>query len=99
MPRLPHHVTQRGNRRQTVFFSDDDYRAAVRAVLDWIRSGDVYQVNLSRRLDVDGVDPGTAPLLYGVLTERSGAPFSARNTCRARFARRVRNCHRCAVCR
>jgi putative transposase len=26
-PGLPHHVTQRGNRRQTVFFSDDDYRA------------------------------------------------------------------------
>jgi putative transposase len=24
---VPHHVTQRGNRRQTVFFSDDDYRA------------------------------------------------------------------------
>ena len=26
-PGLPHHVTQRGNRRQTVFFSDDDYEA------------------------------------------------------------------------
>ncbi len=24
---LPHHVTQRGNRRQSVFFRDDDYRA------------------------------------------------------------------------
>ena len=24
---IPHHVTQRGNRRQSVFFSDDDYRA------------------------------------------------------------------------
>ncbi len=24
---VPHHVTQRGNRRQSVFFSDDDYRA------------------------------------------------------------------------
>jgi putative transposase len=24
---VPHHVTQRGNRRQTVFFRDDDYRA------------------------------------------------------------------------
>ncbi len=29
---LPHHVTQRGNRRQPVFFSDDDY-AAYRALL------------------------------------------------------------------
>jgi len=25
VPSIPHHVTQRGNRRQTVFFSDDDY--------------------------------------------------------------------------
>jgi len=25
VPGLPHHVTQRGNRRMTVFFSDDDY--------------------------------------------------------------------------
>jgi len=24
---LPHHVTQRGNRRETVFFGDDDYQA------------------------------------------------------------------------
>ena len=27
VPGLPHHVTQRGNRRETVFFSDEDYRA------------------------------------------------------------------------
>ncbi|MEA2093980.1 MAG: transposase [Pseudomonadota bacterium] len=26
LPGIPHHVTQRGNRRQKVFFSDDDYR-------------------------------------------------------------------------
>jgi putative transposase len=26
-PGLPHHVTQRGNRRQEVFFGDDDYEA------------------------------------------------------------------------
>ncbi len=26
-PGLPHHITQRGNRRQRTFFSDDDYRA------------------------------------------------------------------------
>jgi putative transposase len=26
IPGLPHHVTQRGNRRERVFFSDDDYR-------------------------------------------------------------------------
>ncbi len=27
VPDLPHHVTQRGNRRDRVFFGDDDYRA------------------------------------------------------------------------
>jgi putative transposase len=27
IPGLPHHVTQRGNRRETVFFNDDDYLA------------------------------------------------------------------------
>ena len=26
IPGYPHHVTQRGNRRQRTFFSDDDYR-------------------------------------------------------------------------
>ena len=29
VPGLPHHVTQRGNRREQVFFSDDDYRAYI----------------------------------------------------------------------
>lgn len=27
VPSLPHHITQRGNRRETVFFGDDDYIA------------------------------------------------------------------------
>ena len=27
VPGLPHHVTQRGNRRQHPFFGDDEYRA------------------------------------------------------------------------
>ncbi len=26
VPGVPHHVTQRGNRRQTIFFEEDDYR-------------------------------------------------------------------------
>lgn len=30
VPGLPHHVTQRGNRRQPVFFSDADYRLYLR---------------------------------------------------------------------
>jgi putative transposase len=27
IPGLPHHVTQRGNHREAVFFRDNDYRA------------------------------------------------------------------------
>ncbi len=30
IPKLPHHVTQRGNRRQDVFFSDADYRQYIK---------------------------------------------------------------------
>jgi putative transposase len=32
-PRIPHHITQRGNRREPVFFSDEDRTA----YLDWLK--------------------------------------------------------------
>jgi putative transposase len=32
---VPHHVVQRGNRRQTVFFSPADYRAYLRTMAAW----------------------------------------------------------------
>src|SRR5271169_4386061 len=35
VPGLPHHVTQRGNRRQQTFFADDDYRAYVDLMAEW----------------------------------------------------------------
>ena len=34
-PGVPHHVTQRGNRRQETFFSDDDYRAYMSLMKEW----------------------------------------------------------------
>jgi putative transposase len=34
---IPHHVTQRGNRRQPTFFSDDDYRAYITLLAEWCR--------------------------------------------------------------
>ena len=34
-PGFPHHVTQRGNRRQTTFFLDDDYRAYLSLMAEW----------------------------------------------------------------
>lgn len=35
-PGYPHHVTQRGNRRQTTFFCDDDYRAYLALLAEWL---------------------------------------------------------------
>ena len=37
LPGYPHHVTQRGNRRQTVFFSNDDYRSYTTMVAEACR--------------------------------------------------------------
>lgn len=57
--------------------SDREFREGVRSIQRWIRAGDVYQVNLSRRLDVSPVAPDLAPALYRALTACSGAPFSS----------------------
>ena len=35
VPGLPHHVTQRGNRRQRTFFCDEDYAAYLDLMADW----------------------------------------------------------------
>ena len=35
VPGIPHHVTQRGNRRQTTFFNQDDYRAYIALMAQW----------------------------------------------------------------
>lgn len=37
IPGIPHHVTQRGNRRQQTFFSDEDYRLYLRLLGEWSR--------------------------------------------------------------
>jgi len=34
-PGIPHHVTQRGNRRQQTFFNDEDYRAYLELMSEW----------------------------------------------------------------
>ena len=36
-PGYPHHITQRGNRRQPTFFSDDDYEAYIDLMAEWCR--------------------------------------------------------------
>ena len=37
IPGLPHHVTQRGNRRQQTFFNDEDYAAYLELMAEWCR--------------------------------------------------------------
>ena len=34
-PGIPHHVTQRGNRRQQTFFGDEDYQAYLELMAEW----------------------------------------------------------------
>jgi putative transposase len=36
-PGFPHHVTQRGNRRQETFFCDEDYQAYLDLMAEWCR--------------------------------------------------------------
>jgi putative transposase len=36
-PGYPHHLTQRGNRRQKTFFRDDDYAAYLELMAEWCR--------------------------------------------------------------
>ena len=39
IPGLPHHITQRGNRRQNTFFSNADYRIYLRTMASWWENG------------------------------------------------------------
>ncbi|MCD6586027.1 MAG: hypothetical protein J7K96_09735 [Desulfobacteraceae bacterium] len=36
-PGYPHHITQRGNRRQPTFFPDDDYVSYIDLMAVWCR--------------------------------------------------------------
>jgi putative transposase len=40
-PGAPHHVTQRGNRRQRTFFCDEDYEAYIGLMAEWCCRSDV----------------------------------------------------------
>ena len=40
-PGIPHHVTQRGNRRMQTFFCDEDYQAYLSLMAQWCRKFDV----------------------------------------------------------
>lgn len=38
---IPHHITQRGNRRMQTFFSDDDYRVYLALLAEWCKKSSV----------------------------------------------------------
>jgi para-aminobenzoate synthetase component 1 len=56
-------------------FSPAGYREAVRRAIEWIRAGDIYQVNLSQRFEVRSSEEPSR--LYCRLREASPAPFGA----------------------
>ena len=41
VPGIPHHVTQRGNRRMQTFFRQDDYQAYLSLLVEWCRQREV----------------------------------------------------------
>jgi para-aminobenzoate synthetase component 1 len=53
------------------------YRAGGEAIRRWIRAGDVYQVNLSRRLSWPRLRRPELRALFGRITAAAGAPFDA----------------------
>ena len=68
LPGVPHHVTQRGNRRERTFFEEGDYALYLDLLADaaerhgvevWSyclgKSGDSISINGCRRLDVQNI--------------------------------------------
>ncbi len=61
-------------------FTKSQYIVAVKKTLDYIRRGDIYQANLSRKVEVVMKNPKMevdAGALYAALRRRSCAPFGA----------------------
>jgi para-aminobenzoate synthetase component 1 len=59
----------------TSSFTRQGYESAVRHVIEYLRAGDCFQVNLSQRLLTRA--PADPLALYGRLRERNPAPFAA----------------------
>ena len=58
IPGEPHHVTQRGNRRQQTFFCDEDYEAYIELMAEWCeREGVARNPQTSMSKPVQRVPP------------------------------------------
>ena len=63
-------------------FTKDQYREAVRKALDYIRSGDIYQVNLSQRFERECLGAHVHPVdIYTTLRRLSPSSFGAYFNC------------------
>ncbi len=58
-------------------YDEEAYSRRIQRVLEYIRAGDVYQVNVARRLVARVLAEGDALALYSALLESSPAPFGA----------------------
>ncbi len=47
VPGVPHHITQRGNRRQKTFFSNNDYATYIDLMAEWCNRCSVEILGLS----------------------------------------------------
>jgi para-aminobenzoate synthetase component 1 len=56
-------------------FSDDQYRRAVARCIEYIAAGDIFQVNLSRRLEIDS--PPSPVELYLALRKHNPSAYAA----------------------
>jgi putative transposase len=80
VPDLPHHVTQRGNRREPVFFEADDYRLYRRLVAAAARRAGTavwaycpMPITSTCQSCPLGVTPADADRLRATFAERTGA--------------------------
>ena len=80
MEGVPHHVTQRGARRQAVFFSDDDYGAYRTLLAEGCRAAgvEVWACCLMRN-----------PVHLILVPADAGGPRAALSEARRRYSRRV----------
>jgi len=72
---VPQRKTPRGEMKLSSNFSKEEYISAVKKAKEYIRQGDIYQVNLSQRFEAGSNLSGVE--IYQRLRKSSPAPFSA----------------------
>ncbi|MDP8212858.1 MAG: aminodeoxychorismate synthase component I [Candidatus Zapsychrus exili] len=69
------------DKRLVCNFKKSEYLQAVEKSLDYIKEGDIYQVNLSQRFEVDSKDEIDSVKVYAHLRNLSPAPFGGYLDC------------------